>query len=104
MAGQDDPAQLAHATAIDAAIMTYNESHYRREHRQMPPHGGIIVIADTALDMQAIHAPMLLDWLATMDEYRSQLFRWHKLQQLLIGGYRLEGYTEDDVRRALGRQ
>lgn len=103
MAGKDDTAQLAHSTAIDVVIVTYNRWHFRRRHLQMQPHGGIAILADVALPLQEIRAPMLLDWLATMTDYRSQLFGWGALQQLLIGGFRLDGYTEDEVRRALGQ-
>ncbi len=46
---------------------------------------------------------MLIDWVATFPDHRSQLFRWHDLQQRLIGGMRLPNYNEDDVRMALGQ-
>jgi len=46
---------------------------------------------------------MMLDWLDTLADYRSRLLRWGALQQLLIGGYRLPGYTDRDVGLALGR-
>jgi hypothetical protein len=34
-------------------------------------------------------------------DHRSRLFRWHDLQQHLIGGLRLPGYGDADVRLAL---
>jgi hypothetical protein len=46
---------------------------------------------------------MLLDWVATFPDHRSRLFRWHDLQQHLIGGGRLPGYGKEDIRRALGQ-
>ena len=46
---------------------------------------------------------MLLDWLGTMPDHRSQIFKWGHLQALLEQGYRLPGYTEDEVRLALAR-
>lgn len=46
---------------------------------------------------------MLIDWIAMFPDHRSRLFRWHDLQQRLIGGERLSGYSEDDVRLALGQ-
>jgi hypothetical protein len=46
---------------------------------------------------------MMLDWIATFPDHGSQLFRWHDLQQWLIQGNRLPGYSEAEVRRALGQ-
>jgi hypothetical protein len=46
---------------------------------------------------------MLIDWAATFPDHRSRLFRWHELQQRLIAGLRLPGYSEEDVRMALGQ-
>jgi hypothetical protein len=74
-----------------------------RLHRQIPIHTGIIILPATNLDLQEIRAAMLLDWVATFPDHRSRLFRWHDLQQHLIGGGRLPGYGEEDVRRALGQ-
>ena len=47
---------------------------------------------------------MLLDWIATLPDYRSQLFRWHDLQYWLTQGNSLPGYSEAEVRLALGQQ
>jgi hypothetical protein len=46
---------------------------------------------------------MLIDWTATSGDHYSRLFRWHDVQQRLIGGERLPGYNEADVRLALGQ-
>jgi len=46
---------------------------------------------------------MLLDWLAMLPNWRSQLFRWGDLQFRLTQGFPMPGYGEDDVRLALGR-
>lgn len=40
--------------------------------------------------------------ITTLPDYRSRLFRLNELQQRLIAGERIVGYTEDEVRRALG--
>lgn len=45
---------------------------------------------------------MMLDWLG-IQSYTSRLFEWGRLQQLLERGFRLPGYSEDEVREALGR-
>lgn len=46
---------------------------------------------------------MLLDWLGTLGDYRSRLVQWNDLQQLLLRGTWVAGYTEDEVREALGQ-
>lgn len=45
---------------------------------------------------------MLIDWAATFPDYRSQLFRWHDMQQRLIKGMHFPDYSEDEVRLSLG--
>jgi hypothetical protein len=47
---------------------------------------------------------MVLDWVASHPDYRSGLFRWHDLQYWLIQGNRLPGYSETEVRLALGQR
>ena len=47
---------------------------------------------------------MMLDWIATLGDYRGRLFRWGDLQYLLTQSYRLPGCDEADVRLALGRE
>jgi predicted nuclease of predicted toxin-antitoxin system len=103
MAGASDAQQLAYATSREAVIVTYNSRHFRALHLRVRPHGGIVTLPDSLLDWQEIRAAMLVDWAATFPDHRSQLFRWHDLQQHLIGGGRLPGYGEEDVRRALGQ-
>jgi hypothetical protein len=46
---------------------------------------------------------MLLDWLGTLDEYHSHLYQWNDLQQRLLAGFRLPGYTDEEVGEAVGR-
>ena len=47
---------------------------------------------------------MMLAWIAAefLDQ-RNLLFRWTDLQQRIIGGYVLEGYTDTQIGIALGR-
>lgn len=101
--GMSDVQQLAYATGRDAILITYNFRHYRALHMRMRPHGGIALINNTNLDWQEMRTAMLIDWAATLPDYRGQLFRWHDLQQHLIGGFLLAGYREDEVRLALGQ-
>ncbi|HEY8291047.1 MAG TPA: hypothetical protein VIG44_01100, partial [Thermomicrobiales bacterium] len=52
----------------------------------------------------AVRTAMTLDWIAA--EYpdpRNRLFRWTDLQQRIISGYMLEGYTDAEIALALGR-
>ncbi len=47
---------------------------------------------------------MMLDWIAVeFPDSRNQLFRWTDLQQRIIGGYILSGYTDAEVALPLGR-
>ncbi len=47
---------------------------------------------------------MMLDWIATeFDDPHNYLFRWADLlQQRMIGGYTLDGYTDAEISLALG--
>jgi hypothetical protein len=103
MDGASDAQQLAYATSREAIIITYNSRHFRALHLYVRPHGGIIILPDSLLDWQEIRAAMLIDWTATSGDHYSRLFRWHDVQQRLIGGERLPGYNEADVRLALGQ-
>jgi hypothetical protein len=51
-----------------------------------------------------IRAAISIDWIATLPDHRSMLFRWNDFQQRLIQGERIPGadYSEEEVRRALG--
>ncbi len=103
MTSASDAEQLVYATRRGAMIVTYNVRHFRSLNIRVRPHGGIVTLPDSPLDWQEIRAAMLIDWAASFPDYRSQLFRWHDLQQRLIAGMRLPGYNEDDVRMALGQ-
>ena len=103
MTGTTDAEQLAYATRIDAMLVSYDSLDYRRLHRINAAHSGIVLISNVRLDWQEIRAAMLVDWAASLPDYRSHLFRWHDLQQRLISGVRLPDYNEDDVRMALGQ-
>ena len=106
--GDEDDAQLAYATARGWMLITHNERHfrslseaYRQDNR---PHGGIIVVPERPpFDRLVIRVAMMLDWVATMPEYRSGFFKWGHLQALLERGYRPTGYSQEDIERALGR-
>ncbi len=104
-----DEMQIAYATSRGWVILSHNARHFQRWHKtfleQQRPHGGIILIPDTGpISRLVIRAAMMLDWIGLEDEHRSRLFKWGQLQLLLTQGYRLPelGYSESDVRHALG--
>ncbi len=103
MTGKTDTEQLAYATRIDAMLVSYDSLDYRRLHRISAAHSGIILISNLRHDWQEMRTAMLIDWAASLPDYRSHLFRWHDLQQQLIAGMRLPDYSEEDVRMALGQ-
>jgi hypothetical protein len=104
----DDESQLAHTTAQAAVLLTYDYRDFFRLHHEYQAagklHGGIIVLPRRSeLPLQEVRASMMLDRLGTLDEVPGRFFRWGALQQLLIEGYRVGGYSEDDVRYVLGQ-
>lgn len=106
-AGLDDEGQLAHAAARGLVLISHNQRHFRRWHAIFQQHGrshaGIILIPQSPLRRLEVRAAMMLDWIATFPDHRSRLFRWHDLQYQLTRGYRLPGYSEEEVRIALGQ-
>lgn len=108
MLGATDEEQLTFAAARSLVLLSYNRGHFARLHetfrRQGRPHAGIVLVRPARVSALGPRVAMLVDWLATFDDPRSQLVRWAHLQPLLAAGFRLPGYDEDDVRRALGRE
>ena len=106
--GEDpDDAQLAYATSIDRVILTYNRLDFRRLHagylRIGREHGGIVIIPQSPpAHRRQLRAALMLDWLGTLEEHRSRLFQWNDLQLRLLGGLRLDGYSEDAINEAVG--
>jgi hypothetical protein len=105
--GLPDEVVLEQAAQRDRVLITHNERHFRREHRrrleQGRGHGGIACISQVGpIERLTVRAAMMLDWIGSQDR-RSQFFIWGRLQQQLERGLRLPGYTEDEVRFALGR-
>lgn len=106
--GASDGVQLAFAAQRQLLIVTYNRKHFRSLHHQYladgRSHSGILVVSSRPIDQLGIRVAMALDWIAAFPNHRSMLFRWNDFQQRLIRGERIpdSGYTEEDVRRALG--
>jgi hypothetical protein len=109
MLGASDMAQLDYATGKGLAIMSHNARDFRALHRrysqQNHSHGGIILMPYTSvLALLEARTAMMLDWIGMQPEYLNRLFRWNDVQYWLSQGNRLAGYTEDEVRLALGQR
>jgi hypothetical protein len=107
--GTSDPEQLRFARSQDLVIISYNRRHFRRLHAQAvrngEEHPGIVILPATSpLPRLTIRAAMMLDWIGGLGEWRTRLFEWGDLQYLLTQGLRLEGYTEEELRLALGQR
>ncbi len=108
--GEDsDEAQLAFATSLGRVLLSYNRADFRRLHatylRTGCEHGGIILIPQAPpIGRRQLRAALLLDWLGTLHDHRMCLFHWNDLQQFLLGGFRLAGYTEDEIATAVGHR
>jgi predicted nuclease of predicted toxin-antitoxin system len=105
----DDEQQLAHATAQDWLLLTYNRKDFERLHRAYQrsgrPHSGIMVLQQRpSLSIQEIRAAMMLDWITTLPVRHSRLFTWAQLQHLLDQGYRVAGYSDTEIDLAYGRR
>jgi hypothetical protein len=67
------------------------------------PHGGVVTIPQLgSAARRGIRAALLLDWLAAQGDPRSRFVVWGQLEAWLRAGHHLEGYTEHEVRLALG--
>ena len=104
--GRTDEEQLSHATHHGLVIVTHDGHDFRRLHRRFTdegrPHGGIIVVRRSPLPLLVLRVALMLDWLGELGEYRSRFFTWGDLQFSLTQGERVPGYSEADVRLALG--
>ena len=103
-----DEQQLAFAGERDFLLVTHNQRHFWRWHstflEQGRPHGGLVLVPGTPpLERLILRIRMMLDWIATVPDHRSQLFQWGHLQDLLDRGLRLPGYTDDELRWVRGR-
>lgn len=103
----DDEEQLVHASERDLVLLTHNRRHFWQLHTDWRArgraHGGIIHISPSRLPLLSLRAAMMLDWMDTLTERRSQYFQWGYLQHELERSYRLPGYTEDQVRFVCGQ-
>jgi hypothetical protein len=103
----DDEVVLDHAARRGWVLITHNERHFRRQHhrrlQQGGSHSGIVCVSQVGpIERLTVRVAMLLDWVGDQ-EHSSRFFIWGQLQRLLERGLRPPGYTEDEVRLALGR-
>jgi hypothetical protein len=105
--GANDDSQFLYAAEQGLLMLTHNGRHYRRLHRAVltegKSHGGVAILPQTSPSRTLVRTTLLVDWIGTFDECGSRLFTWGMLQELLEQGFRLPGYTEQDVQLALGR-
>lgn len=103
-----DEQQLVFATSRDSLIITHNQRDFYQLHRAFQTQNrslaGIILMSESApLKRLTLRVAMLLDWIATMPEYRGQIFRWGAFQTLLDNGLLLPPYTGSDLDFVRGR-
>ena len=107
MLGATDEEQLHFAATRSLVLLSYNRRHFIRLHeafrRQGRPRAGVALVRPARVLALGRRAAMLVDWLATFDDPHAELVRWGRLQQLLVAGFRLPEYSEEEVRVALGR-
>ena len=106
--GLADVDQLRRASRLGRILVSHNRRDFIRLVHQFrergEAHAGVVLLPrDLSEDRLLLRTAMLLDWRATLDEPRPDTIIWNDLQQRLIGGFRLAGYTEADVRLVLGR-
>ena len=106
MLGAGDDEQLRYAARHDLLIVSHNQRHFRAWHARFvqagTPHRGILLVPFSPLPLIALRTALLLDWIVTFDDRRSRVFRWNEIQQLVASGDRPAGYTEQQIRQALG--
>ena len=106
--GLADLDQLRRAAQLGRVFVSHNRRDFIRlahEFRERgEAHAGIVLLPRDLSDTRLLlRTTMLLDWRANLAEPRPDTIIWNDLQQRLIGGLRLDGYTEADVRLVVGQ-
>ncbi len=107
--GFSDDDQLRYASSRGVVLLTTNMRHFHLWHREFQAngweHGGIITVPQDDHLPQRLHirSAMLIDWANTFATTRNVLFRWTDLQTQLYSGYRLSGFSADEIDLAVGR-
>jgi hypothetical protein len=102
-----DEEQLAFAAASGRVLISFNRRHFRRLHPRFLEvgrrHAGMALLPKGRhLERSIVRAAMLLEWLASLGGAEPRLVNWNDLQVRLHRGERLPGYSEAEVRLALG--
>jgi len=114
MRQRTDAEQLAFAVTQQRVLLTHNGRHFLVLHRQYlldgRVHHGIIHLPENSrlprpsrVTQLTIRAALMLDWLGTWPDPRSQFLKWGDLQRHLTQGYRPPGWSEAEIRLALGQ-
>jgi hypothetical protein len=110
----NDEMQIDYAARHGYLIVSHNDRHFTFWHRtfqhQGRQHGGILICPQNreqpprvGLARLVLRIRMLLVWIERQPDNRNQLFRWGEVQAFLQRGERLPGFTEEEVRFAIGR-
>jgi hypothetical protein len=103
--GLDDPAQLRLSLRLGRVIVSHNQRHFLALHARYlaegRTHAGIMVLANGPLPLLELRIAMLVGWLDARNDAAPRLARWHDLQRLLTGGFRLVQFDERATRMAL---
>lgn len=88
-------------------IVSHNRRHFERLHfdrmRAGQSHPGILIVPESLDPDQLSIRVALLAWIDTLPSGRSTVLRWGDLQYRITQGYRLPGFSNADVRLALGQ-
>jgi predicted nuclease of predicted toxin-antitoxin system len=104
-----DIEQLRRAARMGWILVSHNRRDFIRlahDFRQRgETHAGVVLLPrDLSEERLLLRTAMLLEWRAGLDEPRPDTLIWNDLQQRLISGFRLAGYTDADVRLVLGQR
>lgn len=105
--GALDEDQLAFATADERILLTHDHQDFVRLHRtwlaEGRRHAGIVTVPQAGtVARQGVRAALLIAWLLSGGEPASRLAVWGHLQPRLRSGLRLPGFSERDLKIALG--
>ena len=105
--GINDDEQLRRAARMGRILVSHNRRDLVRVahefRRRGERHLGVVLLPrDRSRERLLLRTAMALDWHASLPEPRPDVVIWNDVQQHLIGGGRLEGYSEAEVRLVLG--
>lgn len=105
--GLADDEQLRRAARMGRVLVSHNRRDFVRVARDFrrrgEAHAGVVLLPrDVSEARLLLRTAMLLDWRAVLAEPRLDVLIWNDLQQPLIRGQRLDGYSEAEVRIVLG--